>query len=265
MTIPARVISLHPPTTHALNLVATLQEGGFDAQLSPGVDGRQGYPALEGDEELAVLKGLFTRRAKLTSSEVGVYLSHYRLIKQAYSDGLSHLCIFEDDAVPEPGLLAVLNEIEKLDKNAHLVRLMSLKTRRRKIIKPLTDEHKLIRPVRGALGAQGYVINREGMKIVLDQGAKIAVPLDTFYDGFFLIGLNCYSVEPHSIYEADTESTVAKTGKTHDRRLWVWLGFRFVKLYRSLMRRWFYITNFKEFFPAQMPEGFVGRSKRIRQ
>ena len=265
MTITARVISLHPATSHALNLVETLQQGGIDAQLAPAVDGRQGFPELEPGEKLCQLKSLLTRRVKLTSSEVGCYLSHYRLVKQAYTEGVRHLCILEDDVIPEPGLLDVLHQIEQLDENAHMVRLMSLKTRRRKIIKPLTGEHKLIRPVRGALGTQGYVLNRTGMKIVLARGANIGLPIDGFYDSFFLNGMNCYSVEPHSIYEADSESTVAKTGRAHDRRLWVWVGFRLVKLHRSFMRRWFFFANFNEFFPAQMPKGFVGRSQRIRK
>ncbi len=264
MHINAWIISLNPQSDVVQSLLATLREQQIEAAIFPAVDGRKAMPVLQGDEKLDQARALVNRKAPLTSSEVGCYLSHYRLIRHAWEQGLSHVCIFEDDVVAEPGLGDLLRSIVTLDDDADLVRLMSLKIRKRKVVQPLAAGYTLVRPVRGALGTQGYVLNRSGMRKILEFGADISMPIDKLYDSFFLFDLHCFSVEPHAIYELANPSTVVKTGGNLDRRLWIALQWHLNKLHRSLRRKLHYLANRDAFSPATKPKGSQGKSKRIR-
>jgi len=264
MTIQARIISLDPKNSVALALCQSLINEGIDAELFSAVDGRASFPDLLPGEKVCQNRSLLNRRTELTASEAGCYLSHYRLVKHAYENQLSHICIFEDDVIAEPGLGEVIRSICALDSDAHMVRLMSLKLRKRKLVQPLTADHQLARPVRGALGTQGYVLNRQGMKKILIAGANISMPIDKFYDSFFLFGFNCFYVEPHVIYEMDSDSTVTKRYTQLDKRLWVTLGWRLNKLYRSLRRKFYYLARRKDFTPAKKPPQDIGKSRRLR-
>lgn len=264
MTINAWIIALNPQNPVALELQRTLVEQGIHAEIKPAVDGRQQMPALEGKESLSQARALVTRKAKLTSAEVGCYLSHYRLIRQAYDYGLEHICIFEDDVVAEEGLGDLIRTIYTLDDSAHMVRLMSLRIRKRKVVQSLPSGHSLIRPLRGALGTQGYVLNRIGMKKILEHGANIYMPIDKLYDSFFLFDLNCFSVEPHAIYELAHPTTVSKAGELAPTPLWAVAAWRIYKLYRSIQRYRYNLRHKRELTPASKPTTPQGRSERIK-
>lgn len=264
MSLNAWIIALNPENPVALELRRTLEGQGVAAQIQPAVDGRKEMPALQGRERLSQDKAVIYRRTPLTSAEVGCYLSHYRLIQQAYDQGLSHICLFEDDVVAEPGLGDLLRGIVQLDENAHLVRLMSLKIRKRKIVQTLPAGYTLVRPLRGAVGTQGYVLNRAGMKKVLDFGATVYMPVDKLYDNFFLYGLNCFSVEPHAVYEISRTTTVTKSKLAAKKNWMVELRWRMNKLVRSIRRKLHYLTKYNEYHPASRPSKTLGKSSRIR-
>lgn len=264
MPLKAWIIALNPDNPIALALQKTLLAEGFDAEISRAIDGRHAMPPLQPGEKLSQKLALVHRRAKLTSSEVGCYLSHYRLIKQAYENGLSHVALLEDDVVAEPGLGDAMRRILELDDTAHLVRLMALKIRKRKVVQALNDQFNLVRPIRGSLGTQGYIVNREGMARIVKSGARIFMPIDSFYDSFFVFDFNCYGIEPHAIYELGGPSNITKTKGGIDKRLSVTVGWRLYKLFRSVMRRWYNLRHRSELTPATKPTSTPGRSERLR-
>ena len=264
MSLETWIIALNPDNPVARDLLQSLTEQHIDARIFPAVDGRRDMPALQGQERISQTLALVTRKAKLTSSEVGCYLSHYRLIRQAYDRGVDHVCIFEDDVVAEAGLGDLIRGICELDESAHLVRLMSLKVRKRKVVQPLPAGYSLIRPLRGALGTQGYVLNRIGMRKILDFGANIHMPIDKLYDSFFLFGLNCFSVEPHAIYEINRATTVSKDGELEPTPMWAVAVWRLYKLYRSIRRYSYYLARRRDLTSASKPAVPQGRSERIR-
>lgn len=265
MSFKAWIIALNPENPVALELKKVLTDAGFEAEIQPAVDGRKAMPALQPGERLSQTRALIHRRAKLTSSEVGCYLSHYRLIRQAYEAGLDHVALFEDDVEAEEGLAEAMRGILTLGQDAHLVRLMSLKIRKRKVVQPLNGAFSLVRPVRGSLGTQGYILNREGMRRILKAGSTLYMPIDSFYDSFFVYNFNCFTIEPHAIYELGGPSNIKKTDGGLDNRLWVRAGWRVYKLFRSVMRKWHKLIHPGEFSPAAMPEGRPGRSARLRK
>ena len=264
MNIAARIIALNPENPVALELQRTLREQGIETSIRIAVDGRREMPALQGQEQLSQHKALIYRRAELTTTEVGCYLSHYRVIREAYDTGLSHVCVFEEDVVAEPGLGDVIRDIVQLDESAHLVRLMLRKIRRRKTVQQLASGYTLTRPVRGALGTQGYVLNRAGMKKILDFGATIYMPIDKLYDSFFLDGLNCFTVEPHAIYELARPTSVRKASKAKSLSLLIILRWHLHRLRRSFYRRVHYALHFSQYFPASRPKKVLGKSQKIR-
>lgn len=264
MTIPAWIITLNPEGENTRKLVADLHAQGMEANLFAAVDGRQQTPPLEHDEKISPTKSLINRRALLTNSEIGCYLSHYRLIKQAYARGDSHVLIMEDDIAIEPHLKAVVDEIVQLPENFHLVRLMSLKIRKRKVIKNLFPPYQIVRPTRGALGTQAYVVNRAGMEKILSFGAEMCMAIDKLYDSFFLYGLHCYCLEPHCVEELVHESSIKKARTQLDERLWIKAVWHANKLYRSIWRRIDFFKNFSEYQGAVKSSTKPGKSARLR-
>ncbi|CBL46962.1 Putative galactosyl transferase [gamma proteobacterium HdN1] len=264
MNVTAWIIALNPENPVANALERSLRDQGILASIRPAVDGRKEMPSLQGRERLNQRDAVLYRQTELTATEVGCYLSHYRLIQEAYDTGLSHICLFEDDVVAEHGLGDLLREIAALEDTFHLTRLMSLKIRKRKLARPLSHGYSVVRPLRGALGTQGYVVNRTGMKEILDFGANIYMPIDKLYDSFFLYNLNCYSVEPHAIYETSRKTSVEKTRQPGRRNLSTFILWQLSKLRRSLRRRLHYLTHRAEYYPATKPNSTLGKSERIR-
>jgi glycosyl transferase family 25 len=197
---------------------------------------------------------------------VGCYLAHLRALRQAYDEGLERVCLFEDDVELEPDFAQVLCELEQLPDGVEMVRLMGLKIRKRKVIKTLSDgRHQLVRPERGALGAQGYLINRIGMRKLLDHGSRIYEPIDKLYDHFWEYDLRLYGVEPHIIYEAVSGSTIVKSNVAKaDVAPWLHWFYPLGKLFRSINRHWYLKRNHGEFYPADLPSVKPGRTERMK-
>lgn len=141
---------------------------------------------------------------------------------------------------------------------------MALKIRKRKPLQKLSAGYTLTRTERGALGCQGYVLNRIGMKKMMDASATIHMPIDKVVDSFFLYDLHCFGIEPHAIYEQLHQSSIKKNGGNLDRRPWVNLMWHLNKLYRSVRRRLHYLKHYAAYYPTPKPEGMQGKSQRIR-
>jgi len=257
------VISLNPRSENAQKLIADLTAQGLDADFFPAVDGRAGMPALEGDEQFLDNLAMVRHGKRLTASELGCYLSHLRAAKKAYAEGYQHVCLIEEDVVIEPLFGEVYQSV--LDKGLDMVRLMSLRLRERTVVGPLVGEHHLVRPVRGGLGAQAYVLNRVGMKKFVDYGQKIYEPIDKIMDHFFLFDLNVFAVEPHVAYELVHETSVRKSPDTADDKplLWHRIAFHPVKLWFSLRRHFYRLRHWGDFSGAAMPTLKVGKTERV--
>ncbi len=265
MTLKCWIISLTQDQAVVQTLKSALARQGISAGIYPAVDGRITMPALRVGEKIDQTLARCKRRATLTKSEVGCYLSHYRVIKDAYDQGAEHLCIFEDDVAAEEGIGDAIREITTLPPEYELVRLMSLRIRRRKVVCNLSCGLRLVRPLRGASGTQGYVINRRGMEKVIRKGGVMSKPIDKLYDHFWDIDLKCFSTEPHMVYEVGNESTIVKPKKRDlDKTPWVLVAWQAGKVVKSFKRYSYFIRHWREFIPAQLPEHKPGRTARMR-
>ncbi len=258
------VISLNPVSANTQKLIADLRSQGLDAEVFPAIDGRAGTPPLEGGERIRGNLAMVRHGRRLTASELGCYLSHLRAIKQAYKNGYQYVCLIEDDVVIESRFGDVYRAV--LDKGLDMVRLMSLRIRKRVVLEALVGEHHLVRPERGGLGTQAYVLNRVGMQKFIDYAQNIYEPVDKVFDHFFLFDLNVYAVEPHVAYELVHETSVQKSPSIAAEKplLWQRLVFHPVKLWFSLRRHFYRLRNWRDFSGAALPKQKVGKTERAR-
>jgi glycosyl transferase family 25 len=266
MSIPIRIITLNPESDPVRELRNELKKQGLDSEPSLGVDGRNGTPALIDDEVIDQEESLKMRMVELRNAEIGCYLSHYRLVKKAFEQQYERICILEDDVLIESSFADVLQAIDDLPSTFEFVRLMGLKRHRRKTLQALTPEHHLIRPHKGICGTQGYVINRIGMQKVIAAGKRIAEPIDKFYDHFWDYGLECFGVEPHTIWErTNTQSSIVKESRQRATKpLFARIRKHVVKLSRGFKRRRFIAQRTSQFYPAAPQKGKIGKTVRIR-
>lgn len=223
-------------------------------------------PSTEGAELLDAETALWRHKTTMTPTEVGCYLSHYRLIRDAYREGHPRVCILEDDVALEPGFGAIFRELETLPEDYEMIRLMALKIRKRKLLQPLgNDTHHLIRPERGLLGTQGYMINRQGMQKFLAHASRIFEAIDKVFDHFYEFDLRHFGVEPHIIWEVAQPSSVVKsTRQSISVPIWIKLLFPLGKLWRSIIRHAYLWKHKDEFYPCEKPAQRPGRSPRLR-
>src|SRR5690606_22986189 len=106
------IISLDHDKPQPRALRNALQQQGADAQFFVAVDGRQQMPALEPGERLDQRRAVLLTRAALTRTQVACYLSHLRLLRQAYEQGLAWVCILEEDVEIEADFARILQELE---------------------------------------------------------------------------------------------------------------------------------------------------------
>lgn len=265
-TIPCWIISLNPESVSSLTLSQALSAQNVAHEFFPAVDGRIGMPVLQGREHLNIRRSLLRHRRLLNSSEIGCYLAHYRAVGKALDSGLEHICILEDDVMPEPAFAATLTALEDLPEDVEMVRLMALRIRRRKQLSLLhgLDHHHLVRPERGWCGAQGYVLNRRGMRKIIERGWNIFEPIDKFYDHFWEYGLRQFGVEPHVIYEIEHPSSIRKTPSPVQIPLLLRLLAPFHKASFSSSRHRYLKGHADEFYPAEWPAERMGRTKRMK-
>lgn len=265
MNVNIKIITLNPESANVQELRRQLAEQGLQSTCFPGVDGRKGMPELEPDESINQARSLKMNLIEMTSTEVGCYLSHLRVINEAYKAGTPRLCVLEDDVLIENTFKSVLLKILELPDEVEFVRLMGLKMHKRKLVIKLDESNYLTRPVKGLCGAQGYVINRAGMKKVIDVGCNISEPIDKFFDHYWDIPLKCYGIEPHLIWERPRKgSSVAKQSRDHaSKPLGKSIQKHLVKLVRGFRRRSYMMKHWREFSPATRPTKKLGRTERI--
>ncbi len=143
----------------------------------------------------------------LEPTEIACYLSHYNCIKNAYDNGLEKVVIFEDDISFGDNFKIVLDYCLGLDDRFEMVRLFGLKNQKSMKIAEIDYGYNLVVPLNTLCGAQGYMLNRNGMKKILDYGKDITVQFDIMIDTFWENGLTIFAVDPHPITEAQTSAS----------------------------------------------------------
>ena len=172
---PIFVLSLEGEEARRTELLASLANMGFAAEVLPGVDGRGGLPAWAERDVDRVTPHLPTRQ--LTDSELACALSHTRAYSKIVQDGLPGAIIFEDDARLAATLLGFMQA--RAYEKSQMVLLGHRKTWVRRSTKlPLSDGVDGYRVIGSPLLAHGYSVSRNTAERLLRHALPIRAPAD---------------------------------------------------------------------------------------
>lgn len=150
-------------------------------------------------------------------TELACYLGHERILRRIVDEGIEVALVLEDDVWLEDTLIPVLDALlgQTRPWPWMVVRLASLRGRKilrgiqtRHRVTSLGAEHGLYKLSTHVLGAQGYVVTREGAERMLRYGRRIALPFDHAMDRFWENGLTPYVVYPFVLGERGELSSI---------------------------------------------------------
>lgn len=210
------VINLERDTVRREHMRVQLEKLGMRAEFVPAVDGRTLSEADRNayDRE----KALRVYGVDMMDTEIGCYLSHFRLYERMVRENIDFALIMEDDIEISPDLPHLVRDLVA-DPNPEwmVVRLESLRGRVRepksrkfygKHIKRYQggDLHRLGTHV---LGFGAYLIRKEGAQRMLDYGRRIFMPVDQTMDRYWENGIVPYIIRPIPVYQRqDFESRI---------------------------------------------------------
>ncbi|GEO82586.1 glycosyltransferase family 25 protein [Pararhodospirillum oryzae] len=137
----------------------------------------------------------------LTPNEIACALSHLACIEAALAEGFDKICILEDDVIVAPDFKAVLDACFALPAGADMVKLYGLRRRPSRPVAELTPTRTLVRPLHATCGAQGYVLDRVGMKKALAACTPLIMQIDIALDRYWANGLALFAVLPSPLIE----------------------------------------------------------------
>jgi len=252
--LPVFVINLARDTARREAMAAQLAAIGLTASFVPAVDGR----LLTAGDRAAYhrAKCLRVYGVEMLDSEIGCYLSHYRLYQRILRDDLPASLILEDDARLDPATPAILRALLGVAEPAWTV--VRLESMRGRLLRPpssrfvgirvadLPDGAGLYRLRTHVLGLGAYLIRPAGARRMLEYGARIFSPIDQTMDRFWENGIVPYIVRP---FPARQDAAFASSigarpaGRNAGEPFGVWMRRRAQRLADSLRKRAFNLTT----------------------
>jgi glycosyl transferase, family 25 len=173
--------------------------------------------AVEGSKPLpSGLAGYFNPRHLMDAGALGCYASHLKAWQQIAPQRLPYALILEDDAILDPNLAGILeNVIAALPPDWDMVHLASKPDRAALCMAKLAGRRALVQYSRVPPGAVGYLISAAGAEKMLRAAPRIW-PLDTDTRRPWIFGLNVYGVTPPPIdHNWLVPSTIRARGPKH--------------------------------------------------
>ena len=236
-SFPVFVINLERDTLRREHMVEQLHRLGIKAEFVPAVDGRTLSPSERAAYDRN--KALRIYGVEMMDSEIGCYLSHFRLYERMVDEDIGFALVLEDDVEIGPELLSLLSDlIADPCPEWLVVRLESMRSR---VIEPSSPKFlgQCVKQLQAGdlyklgthtLGLGGYFIRKEGAQRMLDYGRRIFMPIDQTMDRFWENGILPYIIRPIPIRQQQCfESSIG--ARPSDRHRANPLGLR-------LIRRW---------------------------
>lgn len=247
------VISLERDTERRAHMANLLNRLDLKAEFINAVDGRampqSNWNAYDRKKTLRVYG------VDMLETEIGCYLSHYRLYERMLREDIDIALIMEDDieCTPEfPQIIADL--IADPDPEWLVVRLETQRGRVREAKKPLFTG-RCVKKMRHAqlyklnthiLGFGAYLIRKEGAQRMLEYGRRIFMPIDQTMDRFWENGIAPYIVRPIPVFQNPVfQSRIGARppGRNKDQPLFIRLQSRMQRMADGLAKRIYAITN----------------------
>jgi glycosyl transferase, family 25 len=201
--IPTFIINLERDAERRDYMRKQLENLGMQAEFVPAVDGRALSPFDRTAYDPA--KALRVYGVEMMDSEIGCYLSHYRLYERIVQENINAALILEDDCEISPELPQIVRELVADPVPEWLV--VRFDTLREKVREPKcrkfmgqrvkTLQHgNLHRLDTHVLGFGAYLIRKDGAVRMLDYGRRIFMPIDQTMDRYWENGIAPYIVRP---------------------------------------------------------------------
>ena len=189
---------------------------GVEHELFLGID-------EVGDDEEAISKYdeaacLRHFGAPLNPGEIGCFSSHYALWKKCVEGG-EPITIIEDDVQFLPGFPRALALVGERIEQHRFIRLTGCFERAFRVIENISEQHKLVRLLRGPCGTQCYSLSPEGAAVLLAGADQWIQPVDHYVDSFWIHGVESKALLPFEAYEPEEKRRQSSIGdRTHERR-----------------------------------------------
>jgi glycosyl transferase family 25 len=206
---PLWVISLTRATQRRVAVSQAFAELGLQIEFIEAVDGRS--LTAEEVDQYSDRRALFEMGRGLSQGMFGCSLSHLRVYERMLEERVPVVAVFEDDVQPTADLEPVLRSIDLLPPDWQVVTLHSLFASSRP--EPVGGDliagtHRVCRYRRSVFGTQGYLINLDGARRVLDVAYPVAFPPDELLFRRRPANLKRYGIEPTVLVHDSVESEI---------------------------------------------------------
>lgn len=244
---PIFVINLEHDVVRRAHMASQCARLGLAVEFVPAVNGRQlsdtDRAAYDRDKTLRVYG------VEMLDTEIGCYLSHYRLYQRMVREDIPVALILEDDVELSPAFPRIVQDLlADPQPEWQVVRLESLRRRVRepknakflgRPVKALRDG-ELYRLGTHVLGFGAYLIRQDAARRMLDYGRHIFMPVDQTMDRYWENDILPYLVRPIPVHQrGDLASRIgARPPGRHKGQPWALrLRQRWQRLSDSIAKR----------------------------
>jgi glycosyl transferase family 25 len=202
-----RVISLDSAKSRRTRFAAHASEARlpwefFDAQRTCGEE-------LVYDEE-----GCIARKGRsLSSAELGCYTSHYRVWADFIKSGDSQLVVLEDDVTVDWEYLEKLSKVDLHADGIDYLRMYSLAMPPSRKLGEYQGRY-LYELLGMSLGAQAYVLTRDGARRLLEHCRLIRSPIDDMMDRSWWGAPPSLALFPYPVMDVHSDSSIGTARDT---------------------------------------------------
>ena len=251
--LPCFVISLPRDEERRAHMQAQLSTLAIGAEFIPAVDGR-----TLSSTDLAAYdrqRALRVYGVEMMPTEIGCFLSHYRLYERMLREGIEVALIMEDDLEIRPEFPAILAGLLADPAPPWLV--VRFESQRGRVREPKTRKDRgttvrelpageLVKLKIHVLGLGAYLIRHEGARRMLAYGQQIFMPIDQAMDRFWESGIEPYVVRPMQVRQRP--DLVSRIGtRAYERRqgvpLWDKFRRRLQRMTDSFNKRWYWLRH----------------------
>jgi glycosyl transferase family 25 len=167
------------------------------------------HPALRYDEQGAIV----AKGRPLRPGEIGCYSSHYAAWHELQSDEADQYVVLEDDVIVDWTFVGKLAQVDLAGMGINYLRLYYKSPARAAMVKTdfIERARSIVELSGSAFGTQGYVITREGARVLLGHCGVMTRPVDDEMDRSWAHGLPNLAVFPFPIIEESAGSTIGST------------------------------------------------------
>jgi len=236
------VISLPSSQSRRVKVIEKLGSKNIDFEFLDAVDGRTGnHPYLKNYNEKAFLAN---RRRVADPGELGCYVSHLLAWEKCIHLD-EPIVVLEDDFELTESFDEGIQFVGQFLDRVSFIRLEPLESNFF-VTSVRNHAFSLVKQLKIAMCATGYVITPKGAKALLKKGMEISFPIDLYLKYTIIHQQPIHALVPNIVYPTHVESTIGSNIRNHRKK-----GIT-LKINRFI-RKWAYVlantsTNLSNIF-----------------